>query len=277
MRKQTATNSLLSFTSFHPKHLRQSIPVGQFLRLRRNCSDIADFRKHAKDLTGRFRARGYPKKVISKAFVRARDSDRQTLLQVKTRDTESKPCLTTIYNNQWSDIYHILNNNWDILLSDTRLHAHISKKPRLIAKRARNLKDVLTSSHFSRPTTSLGRGLRLKGSFPCGDCSICPRMPATNTFTHPNNQSEFKLHDYINCKTKDVIYVLKCSCPMIYVGQTGQELRRRTQQHLSSITTAASDLTKGKTLSTVATHFLQVLHLLYPYLDNTIFIPSDFL
>ncbi|XP_071989322.1 uncharacterized protein [Engystomops pustulosus] len=119
-RKQTATNSLLSFTSFHPKHLRQSIPVGQFLRLRRNCSDIADFRKHAKDLTGRFRARGYPKK-------------------------------------------------------------------------------------------------------------------------------------------------------------TGQELRRRTQQHLSSITTAASDLTKGKTLSTVATHFLQVLHLLYPYLDNTIFIPSDFL
>ncbi|XP_071989323.1 uncharacterized protein [Engystomops pustulosus] len=63
-RKQTATNSLLSFTSFHPKHLRQSIPVGQFLRLRRNCSDIADFRKHAKDLTGRFRARGYPKKVL---------------------------------------------------------------------------------------------------------------------------------------------------------------------------------------------------------------------
>ncbi|XP_071983969.1 uncharacterized protein [Engystomops pustulosus] len=80
-RKPTATNNLLSFASFHPKHLRTSIPVGQFLRVRRNCCDDMDFRTQAKDLTERFQARGYPKKVISKAFIRARDSDRKTLLE----------------------------------------------------------------------------------------------------------------------------------------------------------------------------------------------------
>ncbi|XP_071985274.1 uncharacterized protein [Engystomops pustulosus] len=203
-----------------------------------------DFRTQAKDLTERFQARGYPKKVISKAFIRARDSDRKTLLEPQVRNTESKPCLITTFNNQWSDIYHILENNWDILLSDKRLHVHISDKPRLISRRARNLKDVLTSSHFQRPTTSLARGQRLKGSFPCGDCSVCPRILKTSTFVHPNNQSSYRLYDYINCRTKEVVYVLTCSCPMIYVGQTGQELRKRIQQHLSSITTAANDLMK---------------------------------
>ncbi|XP_072000686.1 uncharacterized protein [Engystomops pustulosus] len=247
--------------SFHPKHLRESIPVGQFLRVRRNCSNITDFRAQAKDLTDRFRTRGYPKKVISKAFLRARDSERQNLLQPAERDTDSKPCLVTTYNNQWRDIYQILQNNWDILLSDSRLHLHIPKKTKLISRRAQNLKDALTSSHFQRPTTSIGTGLRLRGSFPCGDCSICPRMVVSkDSFLHPKNHSKFRLRDYVNCRTKNVIYVLQCSCPMIYVGQTGQELRRRIQQHLSSITTASNDLARGKKLSSVATHFLQVHH-----------------
>lgn len=53
-RKLTATNSLLHYDSFHQKHLKDGIPMGQFARLRRNCSKDTDFFKQASDLTGRF-------------------------------------------------------------------------------------------------------------------------------------------------------------------------------------------------------------------------------
>ncbi|CAJ0954784.1 unnamed protein product [Ranitomeya imitator] len=61
-RKPTATNSLLHYSSFHPRHLKNGIPTGQFLRLKKKCSLISDFQDEARILTDRFRYRGYPKK-----------------------------------------------------------------------------------------------------------------------------------------------------------------------------------------------------------------------
>lgn len=58
-RKSAATNNLLHFSSFHSKHLRKGIPKGQFLRIRRNCSDEKDFKETAANLTDRFCTRGY--------------------------------------------------------------------------------------------------------------------------------------------------------------------------------------------------------------------------
>ncbi|XP_077137533.1 uncharacterized protein LOC143803584 [Ranitomeya variabilis] len=79
--KPTATNSLLHYSSFHPRHLKNGIPTGQFLRLKRNCSLMSDFQREAKKLTDRFRHRGYPKRIISSAYQRARTSSRSELLQ----------------------------------------------------------------------------------------------------------------------------------------------------------------------------------------------------
>ncbi|XP_069599301.1 uncharacterized protein [Ranitomeya imitator] len=80
-RKQTATNNLLHFESFHPSHLRRGIPKGQFLRLRRNCTRTEDFCMEARQLTNRFRERGYPKKIISGAFEFSRTRTREEALQ----------------------------------------------------------------------------------------------------------------------------------------------------------------------------------------------------
>lgn len=42
-RKDTATNSLLRRESCHPKPLLKGIPKGQYLRVRRNCSNEKSF------------------------------------------------------------------------------------------------------------------------------------------------------------------------------------------------------------------------------------------
>ena len=45
--KPTACNNLLHFSSFHPRHLRTNLPFGQFLRSRRNCSELTDYKLEA--------------------------------------------------------------------------------------------------------------------------------------------------------------------------------------------------------------------------------------
>ncbi|XP_073425413.1 uncharacterized protein [Dendrobates tinctorius] len=144
-RKPTATNSLLDYTSFHPSHTRNGVPVGQFLRVRRNCTSDDVFRKEALNLTKRFKKRNYPRGSISRAYQRANGCTQDSLLVPRERTRDSMPRFITQYNNQWSQVY---------------------------------------------------------------------------------------------------------------IGQTSQELRRRVQKHFSTINLARIDHTKGKTLTSVAAHFL---------------------
>lgn len=57
--KKTAAKTLLYVGSHHPKSLIYGIPVGQFLRIRRNCSKDDDYRHEVDDLYKRFTERGY--------------------------------------------------------------------------------------------------------------------------------------------------------------------------------------------------------------------------
>ncbi|XP_056409794.1 uncharacterized protein LOC130332660 [Hyla sarda] len=208
-RKETATNSLLHYASFHPEHTRRGIPVGQFLRVKSNCTENPDFKMEALNLTSRFRERGYSKKVISKAYQRANSSDRQMLLKTNRKDKKRKDDslrFVTTFNNQWSGLRRILQDNWSILQSDNKIRGIIPKSPLVVAKRAPNLKDILTSSHFQRPTRSLGRGIKLKGSFPCGSCSVCQHMTPTEKFVNRTDGQEFPLKGYVNCKTTQGIF-----------------------------------------------------------------------
>ncbi|XP_073425270.1 uncharacterized protein [Dendrobates tinctorius] len=232
---------------------------GQFFRAKRNCTDPSDFLSEARTLTDRFKSRGYPKKVISASYQRARTSTRAELLQRKPRESSRPIGIVTTYNNQWHDVRKILGKNWGILLSEAKLVPHISNTPSLVARRARNLKDRLCHSHFIRPTVRLNRGVRTLGTYPCGDCNVCQHMVARHGISLPIYPFQIvPKKAYFNCKSRNLVYALVCNCPKIYVGQTTQEFRRRLQQHLSNISTANRDRDKGKHITPVAAHFLEV-------------------
>lgn len=256
-RKPTSTNSLLQFDSFHPQHLKKGIPYSQYLRLKRNCMDETDFKKHASELTLRFQQRGYPKKLLSQAYRRALKRDRASLFQPKLKtDTQALRLITT-YNNRWPEIRGILQRHWHILNTDCRLGPILPKTPLLTARRAPNLKDRLMHSHFVRPKESLGRGFRTTGSFPCGDCNVCGFMTPTNIFKNPQNNETTVLKSFINCRTRNVIYGLICPCAKLYIGQTSQLLKQRVQKHFSTISLAQRDKDQGKKLTTIAEHYLE--------------------
>lgn len=166
--------------------------------------------------------------------------------------------MVTACNDRWWTLQKILCKNWHILESDHRLAPLGSEGPSLIAKQAQNFHDRLTQSHFSRPTMLTSTGTRIRGTFPCGTSSICPLIKTGDGFQNPRDHKIYLSNDFINCRTRDVVYALICPCKIIYVGQTTQELRKRVQQHLSFINLAKRDMECGKVLTSVAKHFLQV-------------------
>ncbi|CAJ0939008.1 unnamed protein product [Ranitomeya imitator] len=147
--KPTATNSLLQYQSFHPQHTRMGIPTGQFLRVRRNCTTDECFRQQSSDLTVRFQQRGYPRRVISKAFQRAQTLNQASLLTPCPRPQDSTVRFITEYSTNRNQVRHILIKNWDILTTDSQTSTFVSSRPLMTAKRAPNLRDILTRSHFT--------------------------------------------------------------------------------------------------------------------------------
>ncbi|CAJ0956274.1 unnamed protein product [Ranitomeya imitator] len=83
-RKETATNTLLLASSGHPRHMIRSVPVGQFLRLRRICSSDGDFESRAEELRQRFYTRGYSHRMVKVAYHRAKYASRHNLLYDNT-------------------------------------------------------------------------------------------------------------------------------------------------------------------------------------------------
>ncbi|XP_073430158.1 uncharacterized protein [Dendrobates tinctorius] len=256
-RKPTATNSLLDYTSFHPAHTRNGVPIGQFLRVRRNCTSEVVFREEAAQLTKRFRKRNYPRGSISRAYQRANGTTQDSLLATRDKIRSVMPRFITQYNSQWSQVREVIGRHWGILTTDLQTSALVPERPCITARRAPNFKDILTKSHYMRPVIGLERGIMLRGSFACGNCTICPHMHSIRDyFVNPRDGTRHRLRSYMNCKTTCVVYALICPCHQVYVGQTSQELRRRIQKHFSTINLARIDQTKGKVLTSVAAHFL---------------------
>ncbi|KAJ1151104.1 hypothetical protein NDU88_003891 [Pleurodeles waltl] len=92
--KPTDRNNLLQFQSFHPRALKDNLPVGPFLRLRWNCSTLIDYRKHADKLGIKLQAKDYPTHLVSRARKRARNNNRDQLLQPRA----VKPDMEQIVN-----------------------------------------------------------------------------------------------------------------------------------------------------------------------------------
>ena len=78
--KPTDSHNYLLYSSEHPRHILKGIPYSQFLRVRRICSKIADFKKNAFMLSTHFIRRGYPKTLVLSSLKRSLALDRDILL-----------------------------------------------------------------------------------------------------------------------------------------------------------------------------------------------------
>ena len=127
-------NTLLRADSFHPPHLIENVPYGQFQRLRRLCGKEEEFIKQADDMSARFHNRSYNSDVITRARTKAHALERSSLLTKKVRsenasNRSTRPVFVTQYSTQAKQISRIVNKNWGIIESDPVLKQIFPEPP----------------------------------------------------------------------------------------------------------------------------------------------------
>lgn len=150
-RKQTAANTLLHASSHHPRSLVGGIPVGQFQRIRRNCSTESDYQREADELYKRFRERCYLHRTLKRAKNIASEKMRSDLLKphcTTSEIPESSLRIITKFGEQWKELGKVIGDHWHILTRSSDLKDIVGPRPYLVAKRASNLNDTLVQSEF---------------------------------------------------------------------------------------------------------------------------------
>ncbi|OCT82438.1 hypothetical protein XELAEV_18024968mg [Xenopus laevis] len=122
----------------------------------------------------------------------------------------------------------------DTFMCDGPLNKLFKEHPRFAYKRGAFHKDILC---LTQPldTKNLTEGKPKLDTFTCMDCNCCSSFIKAPNIHHLLSGVEIKLRAYATCKSKYVIYALKCICVMLYVGKTILPVNMHIKEHKHNI------------------------------------------
>ena len=206
------------------------------LRLKRICNTESEFENQSAEMCERFREKGYNDYTLKDSLKRIKPLDRTSLLAPKPSSASKGPpiVMSTTFSPISQSIKQVVKKHWHILSSDPEIGGAFPTLPIFANKRAANLSDKLIKrdvyiqpQHFLNTLPS--------GNFPCRSCINCNAMIVGDTFSHPHTGKTIKVKGRITCKTKYVVYLIKCPCGYCYIGKTTRELKTRITEHKSNI------------------------------------------
>lgn len=231
-RKPSVGNSLLHANSFHPVSMITNVPYGQYLRLRRNCSEVVQFELEAKALRDRLRLRGYSNKCLKKAYIRAKKQDRLNLIHGQTTP-KSDPGLRIItrFSGQHQRVRDLLQKHWYLLMGDPNVSKHLKAHPEITYRQSRSIRHHIIHSHYVPSSTVIAN---TKGTRPCHKCGFCRHIYASRNIVLPNGRV-YSPKFLATCQSIGVIYLMICECNAFYVGKTKCPFFRCIRDHVSLV------------------------------------------
>ena len=252
--KPTDSHNYLLYSSEHPRHLLRGIPYSQFLRVRRICSNILDFRQNSLMLATHFIRRGYPHKLISEALKRAESQHRPTLIAQNAPDSTPKIkkthdlsfYLVVTHNPGNPPITNIVRNNWALVEKSKTTRFLTDANLVFGTRRNKNLSDHLVRASTKTTKTNIIPPHCNRTS----TCRYCPKINKTGTLVSTHNSRKYQSMIKVTCQSSNLIYVITCkTCGIQYVGQTKNRLLTRFQGHIFDIT-HNTDTTVARHLNT---------------------------
>ena len=86
--KETDRNAYLHYNSYHPTCMKNNIPYGQALRIKKICTDEMDVNTSLQNMRENFISRGYPRDIIEKHLDKVKTIDRQELLKQSDKEVD---------------------------------------------------------------------------------------------------------------------------------------------------------------------------------------------
>jgi hypothetical protein len=239
--KPTDTHQLLHIASFHPRHTCKGVLKSQLIRFRRISSTKQDYDAACAVLFPVLRKRRYSRRMMRhmKAEIwTLRQNDRLLL----NKQQHNQPVIPVVI--PYNEIGTSLAASWRRIIQKNNVFDDFKLVSAYTV--ARNLKHRLVRSSFTTSTTG-EREIRppaaiiRTGCFRCQSnrCHACDYVTACSSFRGTVNGRVFPVHGHIDCKTRNVVYLVTCrKCNLQYVGETGRTLADRINDHLSCIRTS---------------------------------------
>ena len=242
--KPTDAHLYLNYSSSHPRHVLRNIPKGQFIRIKRICSEPADYHHHSQLLCNFFVERGFEPSKLKETRQEVGKMDRMDLLKEKEKPKRDPQ---TIFVCDWhpslSQAPSILRQHFPVLQSDDHLSKVFTESPTVAFRRPRTIRNIIVRNDINRPAR------KPTSTSECGSCILCKDIRKNPTITNTKKNITIKLKDGGNCKTKNVVYAARCKKhDLIYIGHTGNTLDNRFGKH-------RYDIKKRPGNSELAEHF----------------------
>lgn len=109
-RKHSSINSTLRVRSCHPPHVLKNTPVGELIRVKRNCTNEGDFNKVEKDTLQRLVGRGYPKWSLDRASKIVADIPRSKLMSPEQHVQSVEKEASVTFSTACSPQFHLITN-----------------------------------------------------------------------------------------------------------------------------------------------------------------------
>lgn len=209
-RKPMDRNALLRYASHHPRCLVRNLLFGQFLQLKRNSTQEADYAEEECYLSLQLVERGYPKTIIEEARRKETGQDRKILLKDKEKAQPQRIVCGLQYAHLAEPIRKLIYKHWHLV-------AHMpgcENPPYIGLRKTQSIKDKLMHTdlaYHQTPPEKSGRGL-----IPCQHCHSYRQIITERPLIL--NGIDIKFNFTATCASKKVIYAIKCVCNKIYIG-----------------------------------------------------------
>ena len=237
-------------------HTRRTPPAAAVVGATREGCETRRLRQ--RDGQRREQTRPKRKRKRNRAGVVVVDGDGDGADVHEDDEDENRLILVTTHSPWFPDTGEIVRTEWQTMLSqDAGLRHTLGREPTIAYKRAKNIRDHITSARLKDVTVETEKTDVYDDSrappppleftpqtTACGhaQCETCRSMTTScavrSTSTGRSHPIGGRRRDRLSCKSKNVIYVITCAiagCHKQYVGQTGDTLRARMRHHRNKL------------------------------------------
>ena len=230
--KPTASYQYLHHSSYHNPPVTTSLPKSQFMRIRRICSNITDYDRHAKRFTEHFVKRKFHRKKVEETAQNIRKMNREDLLTYKKQpQTSERVPLVLTYHHKFEGFSTAMKAAYNKASAKfPALQSIFPQQPMIAFRRTRNIRDkIIRANHHGRPQS------QVSPSQARGRSQLAQFMNASQTITNQKTQRTCQIEGG-PATTKGVVYAAECmKHKSIYIGQTERTLSTRFNNHRSDV------------------------------------------